>query len=121
MKESDYQGYVIDTFKKHGWKCWHVPTPMRPVGGNRFVPDSRGRGLLDLLLVRENPPGLVFAECKNETGRLSIEQTELLRLLRLVAQTVRERFPGEPCPVGAYVFAPGTEALVEAIAKGGPS
>lgn len=107
----------MDVFKEHGWTVKHVPTPMRPTKGGRFVPDSRGRGLLDLLLVHHDPPRLIWAECKTVGGVLSADQEEMLRLLRGVVDRVRQLDSG-PCPLGAFVFAPGNEALIEALARG---
>lgn len=118
MKEKEYQAWIVKLFKKNGWTVKHVPTPMRPVGDGKFVPDGRGRGLLDLLLVHPDPPRLAFAEVKKHGGELSDAQKEMIALLRGVVDTVREAMRPVPCPLGVYVFQPGTEALVEAIATG---
>lgn len=106
MKEREFQAGIIEQAETHGWRVWHVPTPMRPIGQNRFVPDPRGRGLPDLLMIHERTHRLVFAEVKNEDGKLSVEQNEALRLLRGV-ETVR-----------AYVFRPGVEPLINHVLAG---
>ena len=116
MKESQFQGWVVDVFQRHGWVVKHVPTPMRPVAGGKFVPDARGRGLLDLLMVHPDPPRLVFAECKTGTD-LSEEQTRMFHLLRAVARQLAESADGRGV-VGVYIFRPGVEPLIEAIARG---
>lgn len=125
MKEKSFQKWVVDTATAFGWRCWHVPTPMKPVGGNRFVPDSRGRGLSDLILLHADPPRLIFAELKGDDGVLSVEQQEFLRLARRVArQSVEEIDADDGCydsperVVGVYVWKPGNEDLIEAILRG---
>jgi hypothetical protein len=127
VKESAFQGWVVDLFKQHGWDVKHAPTPMRPIAGGKFVPDPRGRGLLDLLMTHEDPPRIVFAECKGHGGELSDDQRDMLRRLRLVADEVKEiieeRDPDlhpriGAAPLGVFVFQPGNEELIEAIARG---
>lgn len=115
MKEKDFQGWVIKVATAEGWVAKHVPTPMRPTKGGRFVPDPRGRGLLDLLLIHEDPPRIIFAECKNETGILSDDQREMLRLLRQVAALAVD-VDGLRL-MGVYVWFPAVSALVETILK----
>jgi hypothetical protein len=107
VKESEFQKWIVDLAKTHGWRVWHVPTPMKPIGGNKFVPDSRGRGLADLLMFHESPPRLIFAEVKGHDGVLSVEQSEFLRLARLVAA-----ISGGTMRV--YVWRPGVEPLIKA-------
>lgn len=123
MKETEFQGWVIDCAKRFGWRCWHVPTPMRPIGGNKFVPESRAKGLPDLILLHDDPPRMILAELKNETGELSDEQREFLRLARDVAARSRDitTLPGRGRSdrvIGVYVWRPGVEDLIEAILRG---
>lgn len=114
--EREFQGWVVDVFRGRGWLVKHAPVPMVAVGRGKFVPDPRGRGLLDLLMIHSSPPALLFAECKSETGKVSDDQREVIELLRGVVERVREAFPGEPCPIGVHLFRPGAEAMIEAIA-----
>lgn len=87
--EREFQGWIIETAQRFGWRVWHVPTPMRPVGGGKFVPDPRGAGLPDLILFHSDPPRLIFAEVKvNEP--LSDVQREFLRFARAVAAVTVE-------------------------------
>lgn len=126
MKEREFQGWVVELAEALGWRVWHVPTPMKPVGGSKFVPDRRGKGLADLIMFHENPPRLIFAELKNEEGDLSDEQKEFLRLARQVATCAtaiesRHGFSAIPevrRPVGVYIWRPGVEEHIEAILKG---
>lgn len=115
MKESAFQRRCVETATRFGWVAKHVPTPMRPTAGGRFVPDSRGRGLLDLILIHEDPPRLIFAECKNEVGVLSDEQKKMLRLLRQVADIAVD--VNGHRTIGVYVWFPGVEDLVETILR----
>jgi hypothetical protein len=117
--ESVFQRWVTDLFASYGWDVKHAPVPMRAIGNGRFVPDKRGAGLPDLTLTHDDPPRLILAECKAAGGVVSDEQRDLLRRLRAVADVVREAFGSEPSPLGVYVFAPGNEALIEALARGG--
>jgi hypothetical protein len=120
VKEADFQKWIVDVAQSFGWRVWHVPTPMKPIGRNTFVPDSRGRGLADLILLHDDPPRLIFAEVKNETGKLSDEQSEFLRLSQAVAHSC---VPYDPSPSGrvvaAYLWRPGVEDLIEMILRGG--
>lgn len=116
--EKEFQRWIVDTFTFHGWKVLHVPTPMRPTQGGRFVPDSRGRGLPDLLLVHDDPPRVYWAECKAVDGVMSETQIQVLGLLRGVCDVIRDRFAPSPSPVKVFVFQPGTETLIEDLARG---
>lgn len=130
MKEKDFQGWVLDVAARFGWYAWHVPTPMRPIGQNKFVPDSRGRGLPDLILLHDDPPRLIFAELKGDDGVLSEDQREFLRLARAVARSATALSvisPPDPglgldlarhSPVGVFVWRPGNEELIEATLRG---
>ena len=124
MKESAFQSWIVEVAKLHGWSCWHVPTPMKPIGNNRFVPDARGRGLPDLILLREDPPQVIFAEIKNETGTVAPEQHEFLRLIRNVGEDVKRgmefledtQAPWDgPPPVQAFLWRPAHRDLIEAV------
>lgn len=113
--ERQFQAWVIDVAKRHGWTVKHTPTPMRPIGGSRFVPDPRGAGLPDLILFHEDPPRIIFAECKSAKGSLSDEQREVLRLLRQIA---REAVDVDGYHViGVYVWSPGVRSLIETILR----
>lgn len=124
MKEREFQGWIVDVAEAHGWHVWHAPTPMRPIGGNKFVPDPRGRGLPDLFLLHDDPPRLILAEVKNEDGVMGDAQIEFLKLARAVAVEARRQcydLPvtdrGEPT-VGVFVWRPAHRDLIEAILKG---
>ncbi len=117
--EAEFQRWVTDTFKHHGWRCLHVPTPMRPISNGRFVPDARGRGLPDLLLLHSDPPRCFWAECKAVDGVMSDAQIEVLGLLRAVCDETAEMLDG-PSPFRVFVFQPGSEALIEQLARGAP-
>lgn len=110
--ESDFQGWIVDTAKRFGWRVWHAPTPMRPVGGGKFVPDKRGAGLPDLFMLHDDPPRMILAEVKGPGGVLSDAQREFLSLARAVARVVREGQTG--AVVGAYVWRPEHRELIEA-------
>lgn len=38
VRESAFQSWVIETAELHGWKVWHVGTPMKPTGRQKWVP-----------------------------------------------------------------------------------
>lgn len=121
MKERDFQRWVIDVAQRFGWKVWHVPMPVRQIGGNQIVPDPRGRGLPDLIMLHEDPPRLIFAELKGTGGKLSTEQTEFLRLARLVMDETSTLQDDEDWPdsltLGVYMWLPGDEGRIETILR----
>lgn len=122
MKENAFQGWVIDVAERNGWRVWHVPMPVRPIGNNRFVPDSRGAGLPDLILLHPDPPRLIFAELKGDGGKLSDRQREFLRLARAVAEIAfsQETQPLRHvlrAPIGVYSWRPGLEPHIETILR----
>lgn len=106
----------MDTASALGWRIWHVPTPMRPIAGGKFVPDKRGRGLADLLMLHDNPPRLIFAELKGTEGRLSADQQVFLQLARGVAKASMD-VDGYRL-IGVYSWRPGAEEIIEAILRG---
>lgn len=119
MLEKDFQQWIVDTATHHGWRCWHVPTPMKPIGSNKFVPDPRGRGLPDLFMMHSDPPRLILAEVKGPDGVLSDAQKEFLHMAREIANFTRdgnERLQG--AIIGVYVWQPGGEAFIEDILRG---
>lgn len=114
MNETQFQGWVIDVAHRFGWRVWHVPMPVRPVGGGKFVPDHRGAGLPDLILIHTNPPRLLLAELKAKGGTLSDEQEEFLRLARGVAVEARRRTDDDfeangEAPIGVYLWQQGQD------------
>lgn len=115
MKESTFQKWCVDEAVKEGWVVKHVPTPMKPIGSKRFVPDARGAGVPDLLLIHEDPPRMIFAEVKNETGKLSAEQVEMLRLLRRVSKVTVDADGYRT--VGVYVWMPAVKEMIRTILK----
>jgi hypothetical protein len=107
--EREFESWIIECGQRFGWRTWHVPAPMRPIGGKKFVPETRAKGLPDLFMLHEDPPRLIIAEVKGISGTLSPEQREFLRL----AQGVAEDIPIEFRPIGVYVFKPGMEKAIE--------
>lgn len=118
MKEKEFQGWVLDVAARLGWRAWHVPMPVRPVGGGNFVPETRAKGLPDLILLHDDPPRLIFAEVKGSMGRLSPEQREFLELADYVASSVDDLGGRSKRVLGAYSWRPGQERMIEAILRG---
>lgn len=135
MKESEsqFQSWVTGTAKAHGWVVWHVPTPMRPIAGGKFVPDARGRGLPDLIMLHDDPPRLIFAELKDADGRLSPEQQTFLALAREIHVSLGRHFAvvGDALakvgidastlefrnPIAAYSWRPHHREIIEAVLR----
>ena len=100
--------------------------PVRPVGDGKFVPDSRGAGLPDLVLMHNDPPRLIFAELKGAGGKIRPDQAEFLRLARDVRGAILDLIDASlnrsplplDAPLGVYTWRPGNEALIEAILRG---
>lgn len=122
--EAAFQRWVTDVATALGWTWWHCPTPMRPIGGNRFVPDPRGRGLCDLIMMHTDPPRMIFAEVKGEKGVLSDDQEEFLGLARAVAKkcyglgTDAAGLPTGWAPFSVFVWRPANRDLIEATLRG---
>lgn len=108
MLERELEAWIIECGTRFGWRTWHVPMPMRPIGGKKFVPEKRAKGLPDLFMLHEDPARLIIAEVKIDTP-LSDEQREFLRLCEGVAQDM----PVETRTVGVYVFRPGMQQAIE--------
>ncbi len=120
-KEIEFQGWVLDTAARFGWRAWHVPMPMRPVGGGKMVPEPRAAGLPDLILMHADPPRLIFAELKKEDGTVSEAQREFLTMAEGLRSALIDRLPGGGqghVPVAAYVWRPSHRDLVTAILRG---
>lgn len=125
MLEREFQSWVVDVAERNGWRWWHSPTPMRPIGNKKFVPDPKGRGLPDLFLLHDDPPRLILAELKNEDGVLADEQVEFLKLARDVADRIRMTWPdpdvtdlsGTRTPVQVFVWRPANRDLIEAVLR----
>lgn len=120
MNERDFQGWVLDVADRFGWRYWHVPAPMRAVGGGKFVPEPLAAGLPDLILMHHDPARLVFAELKGPKGRVSPEQREFIRYALAVSELTWLAKPGDPPygkAVATYVWKPGDEDLIEVILR----
>lgn len=113
MLEKTLQAWVVSRAEAAGFRVWHVPTPMKPIGRNTFVPDSRGRGLPDLLMLHTEQPRLIFAELKSDDGVTSDEQDEFLALARRLSEATR----GEDGHrvVETYLWRPQGQELIERI------
>lgn len=68
VSERDWQSFVVDLARLHGWESFHVL-------------NSRGMtaGWPDLVLLR--PPCALFVELKREAGKVSAAQGRVLALL----------------------------------------
>lgn len=131
MLEREFQAWIVGVAKRYGWHVYHSPMPMRPAGKGKFVPDSRGAGLPDLILFHEDPPRMIFAEVKVDS-ELSEKQREFLRLARGVHDGLDDHWRAIAAalgltvsddvawtnPVGVYVWRPGVEALIESVLRG---
>jgi hypothetical protein len=84
--EREWQSFVIDFARMHGWWVYH---PLRSKGSEAGWPD--------LTLIR--PPRTVFAELKREGGQLSPAQRLVLQML-------------EACHHEVYVWRPSDRDLV---------
>lgn len=88
--EKDWQRDVISLARTLGWRVAHFRAVKTPTGYRTPV-QGDGAGFPDLCLVRDR---IVFAELKNERGRVSPEQQQWIAAL-------------EQAGVEAYVWRPG--------------
>jgi hypothetical protein len=81
MKESTFQSSVIMLAKLHGWLVMHTrAVEIRP--GVWKTPLQGHAGFPDLVLAHQSR-GVIFAELKSDTGRLSAMQKTWLDTLDL--------------------------------------
>lgn len=83
MTEAELVDSVIDLAQRLGFLVAHFRPAMLADGRYRTAVQGDGKGFPDLVLVRDSSPRLLFAECKSETGKLTVEQEEWIRRLRL--------------------------------------
>lgn len=125
MKERDLQHWVIQIATQFGWRCWHVPAPMRADRKGGFVGAKEAAGLPDLILIHDDPPRLVFAELKGTGGKLSVEQQEFLKAARNVAVYAHSVYAyawQDPARdyspiIGVYAWTPDDRDLIEQILR----
>lgn len=108
MLEKDFQRWVIDVARRHRWKVWHVPAPMRwdSQSGKGFVGARDAAGLADLILVGHTR--VIFAEVKGTKGKLSDKQEEFIQAVNDI----------DSKDVVAYSWWPGDELAIEKILAG---
>jgi hypothetical protein len=79
VTESQFQDSVVELARICGWKVHHAwPTQVRP---GKWI-TAAATGFPDLVLVHETL-GLLFAELKTDTGKLSDAQVDWLGCLTL--------------------------------------
>lgn len=71
ISEAEFQRQVSKIARMYNWLVDHTP-PMRNAGGDIYTGGLTGK--TDLLLISLNAKGIIFAELKTETGRLSVAQ-----------------------------------------------
>jgi len=89
VTERQWQKLVIDYAHLHGFRVAHFrPAPTGREG--RWVTPVAldGKGFPDLVMVRESPPAVVFAELKAAKGRVSADQQAWLDALRAAGAQV---------------------------------
>ena len=80
LSESSFQSVVIEIARWHGWKVFH-PMPAMNARGRWATHQIGDPGFPDLTLVHPTH-GLLFAELKSLTGRLSAAQIAWINTLR---------------------------------------
>lgn len=79
VSEKLFQEQILQLAKINGWKAFH-PLTVRDYRGGYRTALAGDKGFPDLVLSRkptaQRVGGLIFAELKSSTGRLSIEQIE---------------------------------------------
>lgn len=71
LSEAQFQRNVIQVAKLYGWLVDHTP-PMRSHSGDIYTGGLTGK--TDLVLFSQRGKGIIFAELKTETGRMSTAQ-----------------------------------------------
>jgi hypothetical protein len=82
MNERLFQDAILQLCDMYGWLAHHVP-PMRY--NNKNMTNAWGTGGLagmpDLTLISSRGQGIIYAELKTSTGKLSARQTQILNAL----------------------------------------
>ena len=78
ISEAEFQRQVIDIAIWHGWLIDHTP-PMRSAKGAIFTGGLTGK--TDLVLFSLQGKGIIYAELKSETGKLSKAQAVFRNLI----------------------------------------
>jgi hypothetical protein len=84
ISERLFQGQVIELAQRYGWAVHHVP-PMRYSGRNTLANNWGTGGLAgmpDLTLISLRGKGIIYAELKTDSGKLSDAQVRVIELLR---------------------------------------
>lgn len=84
LTEAQFQTWVISVAQWNGWKVHHT-RPARNLSGVWSTPITGDSGFPDLVLAHPTR-GVIFAELKRQTGRLSASQTEWITLLHRGAE-----------------------------------
>lgn len=79
ISEREFQRSVISLARMTGWVVDHTP-PMRNMGGDIYTGGLTGK--TDLVLFSLNGKGIIYAELKTETGRLSEAQKRFADIIR---------------------------------------
>jgi hypothetical protein len=78
--EAEFQAQVIDLARITGWKANHT---RRSIGkGRQWTTATSVTGWPDLTLWRPGRGGVIFAELKTDTGKVSLDQQTILASLR---------------------------------------
>jgi hypothetical protein len=78
MTEAEFQRLVVGIAEWHQWVVDHTP-PMRSAKGAIFTGGLSGK--TDLVLYSLNGKGIIYAELKNETGRILPSQVVFRNLI----------------------------------------
>lgn len=123
MKEAVFLRWVVDVAKRFGWRCWHVPAPMRHSRTGGWVGAREAAGLADLILIHDDPPRLIFAEVKGSGSSYDVTdaQREFLTYVKEVGDVAIDLAADLPVRgsriVGAYVWRPGMEDAIETVLR----
>ena len=91
LSEKEFERRVRDQASSLGWAWWHFSDSRRQLGkGGRLVGDAGAAGFPDYTLAHSRH-GLVFAELKTRTGKLSDPQRRSLDALAGATVTAAPR------------------------------
>ena len=80
LTEAQFQTWVLAVARWNGWKIQHT-RPAQYSSGRWATPIQGDAGFPDLVLAHPTR-GVIFAELKRQSGRLSTSQTEWMMLLQ---------------------------------------
>lgn len=105
--EKDWHTQVVKLARSHGWKVTHFHDSRRTRRDGTQFGDADAAGWPDLTLTHPTETGLVFAELKTDTGKVTASQHAQLERLAAAGQETHIWRPRDAAAVYDRLTSPG--------------